>query len=104
MPMTLRSFYPSSQEKGSKIEDGKLRLDTGEEPMAGDKLEILLSPALKPILSEAGVQLKGLNPQLSQILDLPALIPNNHRIPGIDYRDVERTFVFALKQNLCLIL
>jgi hypothetical protein len=30
------------QEKGTKIEDGKFRLDTGEEPMAGDKLEILL--------------------------------------------------------------
>jgi hypothetical protein len=83
---------------------GKFRLDAGEEPMVGDKLEILLSPALKPILSEAGVQLKGVNPQLSEILDLPALIPNNHRIPGIDYRYVERTFVFTLEQKLCLIL
>ncbi len=41
---------------------------------------------------------------LSQILDLTVLVPNDHRVPRIDYRYVERTVVFTLKQKLCLIL
>jgi hypothetical protein len=41
---------------------------------------------------------------LSQILDLTVLVLNDHRVPWIDYRYVERTVVFTLKQKLCLIL
>jgi hypothetical protein len=42
--------------------------------------------------------------KLSEILDLTVLVPNDHRIPRIDYRYVKRTDVFALEQKLCLIL
>jgi hypothetical protein len=41
---------------------------------------------------------------LSEILDLTVLVPNNHRVPGIDYCYVERAVVFTLEQKLCLIL
>jgi hypothetical protein len=36
---------------------------------------------------------------LSQILDLIILVANNHRVPRIDYRCVEYTFVFTLEQK-----
>ena len=41
--------------------------------------------------------------RLSEILDPITLVPNNHRIPRIDYRYVERTFIFTFKEKLCLI-
>ena len=43
-------------------------------------------------------------PQLSEILGLTAFVPNNHRVPRIDYRYVERAVVFTLEQKLRLIL
>jgi hypothetical protein len=42
--------------------------------------------------------------RLSEIFDPKVLVPNDHRVPRINYRYVQRTVVFTLKQNLCPIL
>ena len=42
--------------------------------------------------------------KLSEILGLTVFVPNNHRVPRIDYRYVERAVVFTLEQKLRLIL
>jgi hypothetical protein len=34
---------------------------------------------------------------LSEILNLTVLVSDNHRVPRIDYRQVERTIVFTLE-------
>jgi hypothetical protein len=45
-------------------------------------------------------------PPLSKkfILDLTVLVPNNHRVTGIDYRNVQRAVALAFDEKLRLIL
>ena len=86
-------------------------------PLCENRLVIRLR--FEPILAEAlairlknsenddhpsGPTLRPRNRSLSEILDLTVLVPNDHRVPRVNYRDVERTVVFTLEQKLCLIL
>ena len=59
---------------------------------------------IRKMITRFDLRLTPQNRSLSEILDLTVLVPNDHRVPRIDYRYVERTVVFTLEQKLCLIL
>ena len=69
-------------------------------PVRQQNDEIPLVPRCEELLKQR-VSGERSRSSLPRILDLVILIPHNHRVPRIYYRNLERAVVFTLEQKLC---